>query len=188
MISPMIPVFPSEIEGDTYRIVRVDVDTIQGAALCSQSIPKIANDLRDEDKHEVLLSYETGMQAITHSLVNSTASYLIYDMDGNIAAVCGWAVLASSVDGYGHGMLPIMQWFLSTKYFPKIGRAISRYLKDFMDYHLGEGNLYYNYVPKSYTTAIRWLEFLGFERQECQDNRFFLMIKGQDKWAHLLRL
>ena len=142
----------------------------------TEEICHIVSLLRPMDLEELKVMYDgNAVNGLRDSIKRSLFVYLIYDKHHRTAGIIGIAYLDDDSD-------VLFPWFLSTIYFPLVGREFSKWAKNEAKEYTKHATLA-NYVHKDYKVSVRWLRWLGFKVDETVtyfDDKFYLIQKGKE--------
>lgn len=132
-----------------------------------ETIPEFK--LRDDDETECLIAGMTGVIAVRRSVAGSAAAYAHY-IDGEL--VCMWGYRWQE-----YSERTALMWLLSTPGANNHKMAFGRASKHMLKMLEQEMTRITIVVHHQHTTAIKWLEWLGFKRVRTLTEHFNEMQK-----------
>jgi hypothetical protein len=125
-------------------------------------------DLREEDMLEILGLMSHPRDAIIFSYATSSKCYSVKDEMNNL--YCSFGVAAINGTNIGSA------WLLGTRRLPKIKKFFLKHSKERMEELLNGFDYLTNFVMRTNTLSIRWLEWLGAEFNDCQYDNYLSFI------------
>jgi hypothetical protein len=119
-----------------------------------EDLSELIENLRDEDRAEIIASHGGEKIAVLYSFINSRICETAFNGDGEVVCVYGIQVIGETL---------ACPWMLSTDKLPEVAFAFLRGSKKWIT-RMNESYCFLmNVVDANYTTSLRWLSFLGFE-------------------------
>ena len=125
-------------------------------------------DLREEDMLEILGLMHHPRDAVYMSYHTSSKCYSVKDEWNNLYCSFGVAPIKGSNIGSA--------WLLGTRRLPKIKKFFLKHSKDRMLGLMDGFDYLTNFVMRSNTLSMRWLEWLGAEFNDCQYENYLSFI------------
>jgi len=125
-------------------------------------------DLREEDMLEILGLMSHPRDAIIFSYATSSKCYSVKDEMNNL--YCSFGVAAINGTNIGSA------WLLGTRRLPKIKKFFLKHSKEKVEELLNGFDYLTNFVMRTNTLSIRWLEWLGAEFNDCQYDNYLSFI------------
>ena len=125
-------------------------------------------DLREEDMLEILGLMHHPRDAVYMSYATSSKCYSVKDEMNNLYCSFGVAPIAGTNIGSA--------WLLGTRRLPKIKKFFLQHSKERMQGLLDGFDYLTNFVMRTNTLSIRWLEWLGAEFNDCQYENYLSFI------------
>ena len=125
-------------------------------------------DLREEDMLEILGLMNHPRDAVYMSYHTSSKCYSVKDEWNNL--YCSFGV--SPIKGSNIGSA----WLLGTRRLPQIKKFFLKHSKERMLGLLDGFDYLTNFVMRSNTLSMRWLEWLGAEFNDCQYENYLSFI------------
>ena len=125
-------------------------------------------DLREEDMLEILGLMHHPRDAVYMSYASSSKCYSVKDEWNNL--YCSFGVTPIKDTNIGSA------WLLGTRRLPSIKKFFLQNSKDRMQELLVGFDYLTNFVMRSNTLSIRWLEWLGAEFNDCQYENYLSFI------------
>jgi len=125
-------------------------------------------DLREEDMLEILGLMSHPRDAIIFSYATSSKCYSVKDEMNNL--YCSFGV--AHIKGTNIGSA----WLLGTRRLPKIKKFFLKHSKEKVEELLNGFDYLTNFVMRTNTLSIRWLEWLGAEFNDCQYDNYLSFI------------
>ena len=125
-------------------------------------------DLREDDMLEILGLMHHPKDAVVMSYVCSTKCYSVKDEMNNL--YCSFGV--APIEGTNIGSA----WLLGTRRLPTIKKFFLKHSKERMEELMDGFDYLTNFVMKSNTLSIKWLEWLGAEFNDCQYESYLSFI------------
>ena len=116
-------------------------------------------DLREEDMLEILGLMTHPRDAVVMSYATSSKCYSVKDEYNNLYCSFGVAPIKGTNIGSA--------WLLGTRRLPKIKKFFLQHSKERMEELLVGFDYLTNFVMRTNTLSIRWLEWLGAEFNDC---------------------
>ena len=130
--------------------------------------PDLYEDLREEDMLEILGLMHHPRDAVYMSYHTSSKCYSVKDEWNNLYCSFGVAPIKGSNIGSA--------WLLGTRRLPKIKKFFLKHSKERMLGLLDGFDYLTNFVMRSNTLSMRWLEWLGAEFNDCQYENYLSFI------------
>jgi hypothetical protein len=130
--------------------------------------PDLYEDLREEDMLEILGLMHHPRDAVYMSYHTSSKCYSVKDEWNNLYCSFGVAPIKGSNIGSA--------WLLGTRRLPKIKKFFLKHSKERMMGLLDGFDYLTNFVMRSNTLSMRWLEWLGAEFNDCQYENYLSFI------------
>ena len=130
--------------------------------------PDLYEDLREEDMLEILGLMYHPRDAVYMSYGTSKKCYSVKDEWNNL--YCSFGV--APINGTNIGSA----WLLGTRRLPKIKKFFLQHSKERMQELLNGFDYLTNFVMRTNTLSIRWLEWLGAEFNDCQYENYLSFI------------
>ena len=125
-------------------------------------------DLREEDMLEILGLMHHPRDAVYMSYASSSKCYSVKDEWNNL--YCSFGVTPIKDTNIGSA------WLLGTRRLPSIKKFFLQNSKERMQELLKGFDYLTNFVMRSNTLSIRWLEWLGAEFNDCQYENYLSFI------------
>ena len=125
-------------------------------------------DLREEDMLEILGLMHHPRDAVYMSYGTSSKCYSVKDEWNNL--YCSFGVVPINGTNIGSA------WLLGTRKLPQIKKFFLQNSKERMQELLKGFDYLTNFVMRSNTLSIRWLEWLGAEFNDCQYENYLSFI------------
>jgi len=125
-------------------------------------------DLREEDMLEILGLMSHPRDAVYMSYATSSKCYSVKDEMNNL--YCSFGVAAINGTNIGSA------WLLGTRRLPKIKKFFLKHSKEKVEELLNGFDYLTNFVMRTNTLSIRWLEWLGAEFNDCQYDNYLSFI------------
>ena len=130
--------------------------------------PDLYEDLREEDMLEILGLMHHPRDAVYMSYHTSSKCYSVKDEWNNLYCSFGVAPIKGSNIGSA--------WLLGTRRLPQIKKFFLKHSKERMLGLLDGFDYLTNFVMRSNTLSMRWLEWLGAEFNDCQYENYLSFI------------
>ena len=130
--------------------------------------PDLYEDLREEDMLEILGLMHHPRDAVYMSYGTSSKCYSVKDEMNNL--YCSFGV--APINGTNIGSA----WLLGTRRLPQIKKFFLKHSKERMLGLLDGFDYLTNFVMRSNTLSMRWLEWLGAEFNDCQYENYLSFI------------
>jgi hypothetical protein len=130
--------------------------------------PDLYEDLREEDMLEILGLMHHPRDAVYMSYHTSSKCYSVKDEWNNL--YCSFGV--SPIKGSNIGSA----WLLGTRRLPQIKKFFLKHSKERMLGLMDGFDYLTNFVMRSNTLSMRWLEWLGAEFNDCQYENYLSFI------------
>jgi len=130
--------------------------------------PDLYEDLREEDMLEILGLMHHPRDAVYMSYHTSSKCYSVKDEWNNLYCSFGVAPIKGSNIGSA--------WLLGTRRLPQIKKFFLKHSKERMLGLMDGFDYLTNFVMRSNTLSMRWLEWLGAEFNDCQYENYLSFI------------